>query len=232
MRCQSRPRKDLPARCTAPVRKDSVAVGETRTPVVHAIGSAMKRGHRIAAWIGGLLGLLLVALVVFVATFDWNRARPTINEKASAALGRPFAIDGDLSVRWRRDRERGDWLPGPVFTAKDLRIDNPEWAHEKHFAHLEHVEFRLSLLGLLAHRISIPHVQLGRPTIHLERKAKSATTGRSPPRATTVRRRRRGRSTSATSVSMPARSPCATRPSASTPPSRSSRSANRSPSPK
>ncbi|MFC4821282.1 AsmA family protein [Dokdonella ginsengisoli] len=129
----------------------------------------MKRGHRIAAWIGGLLGLLLVALVVFVATFDWNRARPTINEKASAALGRPFAIDGDLSVRWRRDRERGDWLPGPVFTAKDLRIDNPEWAHEKHFAHLEQVEFRLSLLGLLAHRVSIPHVQLGRPTIHLER---------------------------------------------------------------
>jgi uncharacterized protein involved in outer membrane biogenesis len=129
----------------------------------------MKRGHRIAAWIGGIVGLLVVVLVAFVATFDWNRMRPTINEKASAALGRPFAIDGDLSVRWRRDRERGDWLPGPVFTAKDLRIDNPPWAREKHFAHLEQVEFRLSLLGLLAHRISIPHVQLGRPTIHLER---------------------------------------------------------------
>lgn len=129
----------------------------------------MKRGRRIAAWIGGILVLLLVAVVVFVATFDWNRMRPTINEKASAALGRPFAIDGDLSVRWRRDAERGDWLPGPVFTAKDLRIDNPEWAREKRFAHLEQVQFRLSLLGLLAHRISIPHVQLGRPTVHLEK---------------------------------------------------------------
>ena len=127
----------------------------------------MKRGYRIAAWIGGVLGLLIVATIVFVATFDWNRARPTINEKASAALGRAFAIDGDLSVRWRR--EPGDWLPGPVFTAKDLRIDNPPWAREKQFAHLEQVEFRLSLLDLLVHRVSIPHVQLGRPTVHLEK---------------------------------------------------------------
>lgn len=129
----------------------------------------MKRGYRIVAWIGGVLGLLIVAAVVFVATFDWNRAKPAINAKASAVLGRPFAIDGDLSVRWRRDRERGDWLPGPVFTAKDLRIDNPEWAREPHFAQLEQVELRVSLLGLLGHRISIPHVQLGRPTIHLEK---------------------------------------------------------------
>lgn len=129
----------------------------------------MKRGHRIAAWIGGILGILVVAAAVLVATFDWNRARPAINAKVSEVLGRPFAIDGDLSVHWRRDREHGDWLPGPVFVAKDLRIDNPEWAREERFAHLEQVEFRLSLLGLLAHRISIPHVRLGRPTVHLEK---------------------------------------------------------------
>lgn len=129
----------------------------------------MKRGHRIAAWIGGVLGLLIVAAIVLVATFDWNRLKPTINERASAALGRPFAIDGDLAVHWRRDRGNGGWLPGPVFVAKDLRIDNPEWAREKQFAHLQQVEFRLSLLALLAHRISIPHVRLGRPTVHLEK---------------------------------------------------------------
>jgi len=129
----------------------------------------MKRKYRIIAWVFGILGLFIVALVVFVATFDWNRAKPFIDAKVSAALGRAFAIDGDLSVHWSRDRERGDWLPGPVFTAQELRIDNPEWAYEKQFAHLEHVEFRLSLLALLVHRIAIPHVQLGLPTIHLEK---------------------------------------------------------------
>lgn len=129
----------------------------------------MKRGYRIIAWIGAVLGLLIVVLIVLVATFDWNRARPTINAKASAALGRPFAIDGDLSVQWRWDPRSRDWLPSPLFTARNLRIDNPEWARDKQFAHFEQVEFRLSLLGLLAHRISIRHVQLGRPTIHLEK---------------------------------------------------------------
>lgn len=133
----------------------------------------MKRRCRVLAWIGAGLSLLVVASIALVATFDWNRARPAINAKVSEILGRPFAIDGDLSVRWRRDRDHGDWLPGPVFTATNLRIDNPEWAHEKHFAHLEQVRFRLSLLGLLGHRISVRHVQLGRPTIHLEKEGRA-----------------------------------------------------------
>ena len=129
----------------------------------------MKRKSRTISWICGIACALIAALVVFVATFDWNRAKPSINAKVSEVLGRAFAIDGDLSVHWRRDQDRGDWLPGPVFTARDLRIDNPEWAREKRFAHLHEVEFRLSLLSLLAHRIAIAHVQLGRPTIHLEK---------------------------------------------------------------
>jgi uncharacterized protein involved in outer membrane biogenesis len=43
-------------------------------------------------------------LVVFVLTFDWNRARPWINQRVSESLGREFAINGDLRVHW----EQGD----------------------------------------------------------------------------------------------------------------------------
>ena len=51
----------------------------------------MTRGQKICLF--GLAGLLALggAALVFIATFDWNRVRPLINEKVSAALGRPFA---------------------------------------------------------------------------------------------------------------------------------------------
>lgn len=58
----------------------------------------MTRTTKIAVGIVGGLALLAAILVVVVATFDWNRARPMINERISAAIGRPFAINGDLSV--------------------------------------------------------------------------------------------------------------------------------------
>ena len=58
----------------------------------------MTRGRRILAWTTASLVLLLAALVVFVATFDWNRIKPTLNARVSETLGRPFAINGDLSA--------------------------------------------------------------------------------------------------------------------------------------
>ncbi|AHV92545.1 asmA family protein [Bordetella holmesii 30539] len=48
-----------------------------------------------------LLALPVVAAVV-ISNLDWNRFKPTVNEKVSAAIGRPFAIQGDLSVKWER----------------------------------------------------------------------------------------------------------------------------------
>ena len=59
----------------------------------------MTRGRKILTWSLASLVLLLAALVVFIATFDWNLIKPTLNEKVSAALNRPFAINGNLWVR-------------------------------------------------------------------------------------------------------------------------------------
>ena len=63
----------------------------------------------------GTLVLLIVVAIIIIATFDWNRLKPTINQKVSTELNRPFAIRGDLGVVW--DGHEGD--AGATFTVGD-----------------------------------------------------------------------------------------------------------------
>ncbi len=132
----------------------------------------MQRSRKVLSWIAGIVLALIVVLLVAVATFDWNRMKPFIGDKVSQAIGRPFAINGDLTVHWHRDRLAGwpgSWVPWPEFTARDISITNPDWAAQRQFAHLDALRFRLSLLPLLAHRIDVPTLQLVHPMVDLER---------------------------------------------------------------
>ena len=134
----------------------------------------MKRSRKVVLWIVGVLVALLAIAVVVIATFDWNRLKPTINDRVSQAIGRPFAIQGDLGVAWRREPGEsglGGLLPWPELIAHDIRIANPEWAKQPQFAQLDAVRVRVSPLPLLAHRIVIPSVQLEHPVVDLERQA-------------------------------------------------------------
>ncbi|MEX3629752.1 MAG: AsmA family protein [Burkholderia sp.] len=127
-----------------------------------------------AAWIIGILVVLIAALVVFVLTFDWNRARPYINERVSTEIGRPFAIQGDLKVGWRRPSDKTGWrawIPWPSFTANDIVIGNPDWTKSPHFATLDAAHFDLAVLPLLAHRVVIPSIDIVNPALDIERLA-------------------------------------------------------------
>lgn len=100
---------------------------QPRFPAAHG-----QRG-RATTWVLGVLGtlvaLLLIALVILL-TFDWNRAKPWINERVSAATGRHFEIEGDLSARWHWpqpvDMETGwrRWVPGLTVQAERLVLGN------------------------------------------------------------------------------------------------------------
>ncbi|MFC5743261.1 AsmA family protein [Dyella tabacisoli] len=132
----------------------------------------MKRSRKILIWIVAVLLVLVATALIVIATFDWNRLKPTINDKVSQAIGRPFAIDGDLSVSWQREPSESGlaaMVPWPEFVANDIRIANPDWAQQPQFAQLQALRFRLSPLPLLTHRIVIPTLQLVHPTIDLER---------------------------------------------------------------
>ena len=126
------------------------------------------------AWSLALVLLLVAVLMLFLALFDWNRARPLINEQVSAALNRPFAIEGDLRVTWQREAGEpgvGAWVPWPRFVAEELRLGNPDWAQGDTFVRLERVNFRLLPLPLLWKTVSIPSIELGAPQVDLQRLA-------------------------------------------------------------
>jgi uncharacterized protein involved in outer membrane biogenesis len=131
-----------------------------------------RRIGKIIAWLLVALVILIAALVIFILTFDWNRARPYIDDKVTQAIGRPFAINGDLKVGWRHPvGETGwrGWVPWPRFSAAHITIGNPDWTQQPQFATLDEIDFEVEVLPLLAHDIVIPAINLVNPSVDLER---------------------------------------------------------------
>ncbi|APA84917.1 AsmA family protein [Paraburkholderia sprentiae WSM5005] len=131
-----------------------------------------RRIAKILAWLLAALVILIVALVIFILTFDWNRARPYIDDKVSQAIGRPFAINGDLKVGLRHPvGETGwrGWVPWPRFSAANITIGNPDWTKHPQFATLDEIDFEVEVLPLLAHDIVIPAINLVNPSVDVER---------------------------------------------------------------
>ena len=134
----------------------------------------MTRTRKTLAWVIGIFFLLVAVLVVILATFDWNRIKPTINSKVSDILHRPFAINGNLAVRWQREEGEGGWrawVPWPHVIAEDITLGNPEWSKSPQMASLKKVEARLSPLALLTETVAIPRIDLTEPSANLERLA-------------------------------------------------------------
>src|SRR5579864_647674 len=137
-----------------------------------ALMALSRRIGKIIAWLVATIAVLIAAVVIFILAFDWNRARPYINDKVSQAIGRPFAIEGDLKVGWRHPvGETGwhAWLPWPRFSATNVTVANPDWSTQKHFATLDEIDFQVKVLPLLAHDIVIPAINLVNPSVDLER---------------------------------------------------------------
>lgn len=50
----------------------------------------MSKAGKITAAISGAFLLLIVVAIILIATFDWNRLKPTINQKVSASVRYPW----------------------------------------------------------------------------------------------------------------------------------------------
>ncbi|MBK5413578.1 AsmA family protein [Pseudomonas sp. TH31] len=134
----------------------------------------MTRTSKIMTWTFASLVVLLAVLVLIIVFFDWNRIKPALNAKVSEELHRPFAINGNLAVVWRRELAEGGWrawVPWPHVVAEDLSLGNPDWSKQAQMVTLKRVELRISPLALLAQRVVIPRIDLTEPNAGLQRLA-------------------------------------------------------------
>jgi hypothetical protein len=80
-----------------------------------------------------------------LATFDWNRLKPTINQKVSTELNRPLPFAA-IWAWWERQKEETgwrSWMPWPHIHADDILLGNPPDIPEVTMVHLPRVEATL-----------------------------------------------------------------------------------------
>ncbi len=133
----------------------------------------MKRALKIVAVVLASATVLLALAVILIASFDWNRAKPWLDEKVEAASGRRFAINGDLSLSWQPPPHATGWqrlVPWPHLRAKDVVLGNPDWATTgPDMARVRQVDISFNPLALLHHTVAIRSLVLTDPHLVLER---------------------------------------------------------------
>jgi len=108
--------------------------------------------------VGGIFGVLVLAVVALVLVFDWNWLRGPAANFASEKTGREIKLA----------EIEGQWSLSPTVRLQDVHIANAEWAEEKEFFSAELIEVQIDLPELLRGRTVIPHVRLVNPNVALE----------------------------------------------------------------
>ncbi|MED5597123.1 AsmA family protein [Janthinobacterium sp. P210006] len=140
----------------------------------------LSRRHKIALASATVLIAVPVAATVVLLNMDWNRAKPWLNGRASEALGRPFAIVGDLSLTWQQPNNAAgraswrDYLPWPHLQAQDVHLGNPGSmaatdGEAAQLATVSQLAFSLNPLALLDKKIIIPQLRFDAPQVRLLR---------------------------------------------------------------
>jgi uncharacterized protein involved in outer membrane biogenesis len=117
-------------------------------------------GLRRHPWLT-LLAVLLVAIGILVALWDWNWFRGPIERQVQARTGRSFEIGGNLDVDLGRIT---------TIRADALRFGNAPWSGAPTMASADRLEFGIAVWPLLLHReVLIPDIHLTKPRLRLEK---------------------------------------------------------------
>lgn len=134
----------------------------------------MPRHLKYPMW--GMLSLIaaLAVCTTVLTQYDWNRTKPWLSARISEATGRPFAMNGDLSIAWHRTATEGPewhrWVPWPRISARGIVLGNPDWTKAApNMAEVGHASFSLSPLALLDKRIVVQDLLLEDARLFLER---------------------------------------------------------------
>jgi uncharacterized protein involved in outer membrane biogenesis len=125
----------------------------------------MRRPSRKAlTWTGGILGLLVIAVAILIAVWDWNWFRGPLARVASARMHREVTIDGDLRVHLF------SWQPSA--TVEGVHVANPAWAGKDRMADIGRIGVKIRLLPLLTGRVDLRRLAFDQPRVTLLRDAR------------------------------------------------------------
>ncbi|MGZ5947935.1 MAG: AsmA family protein, partial [Caulobacteraceae bacterium] len=96
---------------------------------------------------GAIVGVVILAAVLFILLFDWDWLRGPISRYASARTGREVRIEGHLRVH--------PWSWTPRAEVQGLRIGNPKWVGSGDLAFVPEVDLSAKLLPLLVGRLDL-----------------------------------------------------------------------------
>lgn len=129
--------------------------------------SRRRRPLIVVATILFVLAALTAAAAVFIALFDWNRARPAAQDLISRLLEREIVIEA-LDVDWRVSSPLV-----PLIRVDGLRIGNPSWTQERTMATAGRIEFPVTpgmvWDGLRKRPIEVPYLRLDAASADLQR---------------------------------------------------------------
>lgn len=111
-----------------------------------------------------IVALIAIALVVFVATFDANRYKPTIVDLVEQHTGRRLTIGGDLSL--------SVW-PGIALSMNEATLSGPKG--EGRFASIESANIGVALWPLLSREVQVERVALEGLSVDAVRHADGST---------------------------------------------------------
>jgi uncharacterized protein involved in outer membrane biogenesis len=114
-------------------------------------------------WLGGAVLLLLIAVAIFLAVFQWNWLRGPLNNYLSARMHRQVVIHGDLSAHI--------WSWTPSATAADITVSQPKWLGAGQMATIPRLTIGLDLKALLGGRLVLTQVDADHPSLDLRRDA-------------------------------------------------------------
>jgi uncharacterized protein involved in outer membrane biogenesis len=108
---------------------------------------------------GGVIGVLIVALLIAPSFFDLNQYKPQIVSEVKKATGRDLVIDGPVSL---------SLLPLPQVTVTGVKFFNVAGAKNPNMVEVKSITVRPSLLALLGGGLEVSEVVLVEPKIVLE----------------------------------------------------------------
>ena len=108
---------------------------------------------------GGIVALLVAALVALPALIDVNSYKPLIVSQVKTATGRDLVIDGPISL---------SLLPTPTVSVTGVKFFNAPGSKNANMVEVKSVTVQPSLLALLGGSIEVSEVTLVEPKIVLE----------------------------------------------------------------